>query len=320
MAHGVRLALALAVSLTATGCDMASVPATTAAPSTIDTPPAEPDVLPLSENSLAARAYYRRIETAALARGQLRTDGGGGDTPFDSADLVRNFERIAFFDEFQRENGRLVARPVESSLHRWQGAVRLEVAFGTSVPAAQRAVDRATIAGYLSHLTDLTGLPIRMTGFAPNFTVLVLNEDERRNAGQRLLDIVPNMAPEALASAIEMSPDTYCTVFSFSPAHSSTYIRALAVIRGELPDLLRLSCIHEEIAQGLGLVNDSPKARPSIFNDNDEFATLTRQDELMLRILYDRRLQAGMSLSEAAPTIEEIAVELMGGDTIAALP
>ena len=29
------------------------------------------------------------------------------------------------------------------------------------------------------------------------------------------------------------------------------------------PDLLRLSCMHEEIAQGLGLANDSPLARPS---------------------------------------------------------
>jgi hypothetical protein len=44
------------------------------------------------------------------------------------------------------------------------------------------------------------------------------------------------------------------------------------VIRAEHPDLLRLSCLHEEIAQGLGLPNDSPRARPSIFNDDEEFA------------------------------------------------
>ncbi|MCV2868085.1 DUF2927 domain-containing protein [Defluviimonas sp. WL0002] len=307
-------------ALTVAGCDLAGAPLGVANPTSVDTPPPEPQVTPLSEDSLAARAYYQRIETAALARGQLRTDGGGTDTPFDADDLARNFERIAFFDEFQRENGKLVPRPRESTLHRWQSSVRVEVEFGGSIPAEQRAMDRASIAGYLSRLSDLTGLPIRMTGFAPNFTVLVLNEDERRQAGQHLLEIAPRMAPEAAASAVDMSPDTYCTVFSFSPSGNSTYIRALAVIRGELPDLLRLSCFHEEIAQGLGLINDSPKARPSIFNDNDEFATLTRQDELMLKILYDNRLQPGMTLAEASPTINQIAAELVGGEVIAALP
>ncbi len=301
------------------GCD-GSVPASLSVPAGPTSAPAVSAAAPLSAESLAARAYYQRIETAALARGQLRTDGGGTDTPFSAEDLALNFERIAFFDEFQRQGGQLVAQPRESTLHRWQGAVRVEVVFGDTVPAEQRAHDRMTTAAYLARLSDLTGLPIRMTGFAPNFTVFILNEDERRQAGHRILDLAPETDPEALTSALEMKPDTYCTVFSFSPAGSAVYSRALAVIRGELPEILRLSCLHEEIAQGLGLVNDSPRARPSIFNDNDEFATLTRQDELMLRILYDRRLSPGMSLSQAARTVESIAAELMGGEIIAALP
>jgi hypothetical protein len=312
-------AAVIALSGLLAGCD-GTAPAGLSAPSGPASTPAEPATSPLSAESLAARAYYQRIETAALARGQLRTDGGGTDTPFSADDLARNFERIAFFDEFQRQGGQLVARPRESTLHRWQGSVRVEVAFGDTVPAEQRARDRMTIAAYLAQLSDLTGLPIRMTGFAPNFTVFILNEEERRLARHRILDLAPGMDPEALTSALEMKPDTYCTVFSFSPAGSAVYSRALAVIRGELPEILRLSCLHEEIALGLGLVNDSPRARPSIFNDNDEFATLTRQDALMLRMLYDRRLAPGMSLSQAAPTVESIAAELMGGEIIAALP
>jgi hypothetical protein len=59
--------------------------------------------------------------------------------------------------------------------------------------------------------------------------------------------------------------------------NSGAYTRAVAVVRAEHPDLLRQSCIHEEIAQGLGLPNDSPAARPSIFNDDEEFALLTRR-------------------------------------------
>ena len=59
----------------------------------------------------------------------------------------------------------------------------------------------------------------------------------------------------------------------------------------------RGACFHEEIAQSLGLTNDSHFARPSIFNDDDEFATITKFDE-MQQILYDR-IYSGVSKKEA---------------------
>jgi hypothetical protein len=88
----------------------------------------------------------------------------------------------------------------------------------------------------------------------------------------------------------------------------------VAIIRAEHPDLMRQTCIHEEVAQGLGLANDSRQARPSIFNDDEEFGFLTRQDELMLQMLYDDRFTIGMSAAEAAPLARRIATELMGGE------
>ncbi len=97
--------------------------------------------------------------------------------------------------------------------------------------------------------------------------------------------------------------------------NSGAYTRAFAVIRAEHPDLLRLSCLHEEMAQGLGLPNDSPRARPSIFNDDEEFALLTDQDEMMLRILYSPELRPGMSAAEARPIVESLARRMTGGDS-----
>jgi len=61
------------------------------------------------------------------------------------------------------------------------------------------------------------------------------------------------------------------------------------------------------------LANDSPSARPSIFNDDDEFALLTTHDEMLLKMLYDKRLSAGMTADAAAGDVKVIANELTGG-------
>ena len=74
---------------------------------------------------------------------------------------------------------------------------------------------------------------------------------------------------------------------------------------------MRKSCIHEEMAQSLGLSNDSKIARPSIFNDDEEFAFLTTHDENLLKILYDNRLKPGMNNKDALPIVTKIAKELM---------
>lgn len=65
----------------------------------------------------------------------------------------------------------------------------------------------------------------------------------------------------------------------------------------------------------MGLANDSPRARPSIFNDDEEFALLTRHDEMLLKILYDPRLTPGMTERDARPVIETIAAEMLGGES-----
>ena len=58
------------------------------------------------------------------------------------------------------------------------------------------------------------------------------------------------------------------------------------------------------------LANDSRNARPSIFNDDDEFSLLTNHDELLLKMLYDPRLEPGMTAREAEPITRIIAREL----------
>ncbi|HAW48219.1 MAG TPA: hypothetical protein DCX34_13450, partial [Roseovarius sp.] len=65
--------------------------------------------------------------------------------------------------------------------------------------------------------------------------------------------------------------------------------------------------------QGLGLANDSPRARPSIFNDDDEFAWLTTHDEMLLRLLYHPDLSPGMTADEARPILRRLLDEWQAG-------
>ena len=123
---------------------------------------------------------------------------------------------------------------------------------------------------------------------------------------------MPNISTTALNTVVNLPRSTYCLAFATDPEGDGTYSHAIAVIRAEHPDLLRTSCIQEELAQGLGLSNDYALARPSIFNDDEEFGLLTRHDELLLQMLYDRRLRARHGEAEARPIVEQIAAELMG--------
>ena len=69
------------------------------------------------------------------------------------------------------------------------------------------------------------------------------------------------------------------------------------------------------VGQTLGPGADSDDARPSIFNDDAEFALMTRHDEDLLRILYDPRLKVGMTRDEAMPLVRQIVEELWPGSS-----
>jgi hypothetical protein len=266
-----------------------------------------------SEASEALAAYYLRLQQDLLSRGLLRGDGGGPDAPFTDVMLARDFVRIALYDEYASGGGLDPSGPVMSRLRRWEGPIRMDVEFGPTVPARQQAQDRATIAAFAARLSRVTGLEITQGAAGANFHVLVVNEDDRRGLEDRLRALAPGIAETTLRSIINLPRSTRCLVVAFSEAESPVYAKAIAVIRAEHPDLLRTACVHEELAQGLGLANDHPLARPSIFNDNDEFGLLTGHDELLLRILYDPRLTPGMAPAEAAPVVSMIAAELMEG-------
>lgn len=244
----------------------------------------------------------------------MRVDGGGPDTRFGPDKLIESFQAVAFTDEH-----RLIAKTGGGTgtgvLHRWTGPVRYAMHFGSSISANQRATDAADITHFAGRLARLSGHPISPTSAkAANFHVLVMSADDEAE----LMRLIPRISPENAGPAARLfrnlSRGTHCLVL-IQPGDKGTLERAIVYIRAEHPHLGRQSCIHEEMTQALGLIKDSGKARPSIFNDDEEFAFLTTHDEMLLKMLYDRRLSPGMSFEQARPIATQIARELTGNNS-----
>lgn len=319
-----RLGLVFAAALVLAGCaDNPFYPTPTRKGQDANTamPPRLPNGPPTapSEVSTPARSttstYYRKLQDTLLSQGLLREDIAPGDAPFGARQLVENFVKIALYDEYGNAEGRLSQSERVSELRRWEAPVKMRIEYGESVSAADRAANNALISAYAGRLARVSKHPVKTVDRGGNFTVFIVNEDERRALGPRLSSLVKGISAGTIEAITSLPPSTLCVVYSFSDGKSPVYTQAVAVIRAEHPDRLKRACINEELAQGLGLANDSLRARPSIFNDSEEFALLTRHDEMLLKMLYDPRLKPGMKEAEARPIVQTIATELLGGDS-----
>lgn len=267
-----------------------------------------------SQTSRDLATFYTREQARLKTHDLMRVDGGGPDTPFTAAVLARNFEQIALYSEFTSGGASLASANTPNALQRWTTPVRYAVEFGDSVGADNRATDHAALTRYIDRLARITGHRLAVTTRNPNFLVLISGQDDRSAALTRIRQFIPDITDQWLDKLRDLPRSTHCIVLTFGGLETDNTIeRAVALIRAEDPPEMRRSCIHEELAQGLGLLNDSPAARPSIFNDDEEFALLTNHDEMLLSILYDPRLSPGMSAQTARPIVRTIATELVEG-------
>ncbi|WP_425092732.1 DUF2927 domain-containing protein [Tropicimonas sp. S265A] len=256
-------------------------------------------------------AYYAKMQRTFQDRGLLKTIRTVPQSSMTAASLKRDFLEIALHTEYGgglSASGSKAAKP----LLRWEEPVRLQVMFGASVPKDRRIKDLKAISSYTNTLARLTRHPMTVNPNKPNFHVIVVNEAERKSLSKTLPKLVPGISKSVVRNIAKMRPNHLCLVVAEPHADRSRgFKRAVAIVRAEHPDVMRASCIQEELAQGLGLSNDCREAYPSIFNDDQEFALLTRRDEVLLRMLYDPKLRSGMSADEVSARLPEITKRAM---------
>lgn len=249
---------------------------------------------------------YAGVAAKLQAQGRLRSDVSPPDAPYTTADLVKNFRDIALFYEIRFRDGQLVHQATPKPLQKWRGAIRYKL-IGDAVQPA----DVAEVDALVTELGALTGLRFTHTSEEADMLISIASPEGQREISRYLAESEPT-GYRFQYDIWRRTPGWICGVTLATDAWERNRLRGAHVFMGsEVTGIMRRLCLHEEITQALGLTNDSG-ARPSIFNDDQEFALLTDHDRLLLRTLYDPRLRPGMTESEAMPLAEQIIGEFAG--------
>ncbi|MCI2398231.1 DUF2927 domain-containing protein [Aliiroseovarius subalbicans] len=202
---------------------------------------------------------------------------------------------------FSLESGR--ALPV---LTRFEGPVTLRVT-GKAPSALQLDLDRL-----LARLRVEAGIDIRQVAGtqAAGITLEVITKRQlQRLVPHAACFVAPNVASWDEFRKLRGTPATDWTAMTSRK-------RMAVFIPGDIAPQEMRDCLHEEVAQALGPVNDLYRLNDSVFNDDNFHTVLTGFDMLVLRAYYSRDLRSGMSKSQVAARLPGILARLnpAGGD------
>lgn len=227
--------------------------------------------------------------TSAWAQEKKRPLLPGG--PIRVSKLVEAYDEIALKREYDKNALALVLK--------WRGPIIVQI-------DDQIGPARINLSLVQAHLDQMTRsypfIKLAGPGDVGNLTIhFVLSKDAASTAQKRgASNLIPLLNQSPCPSSIKRGPD-------------GAIISGLIIIQvdrarqlGRLP-----ACVVEEITQATGLVNDSEKVFPSIFNDKSIDVDLTRLDHLLLKIHADPRITAGMTREQVLPIVEKISLELL---------
>ena len=206
---------------------------------------------------------------------------------------------------FRMESGR--ALPV---LTRFEGPITLRV---LGQPPATLGPDLARL---LARLRSEAGIELReVTGGEASITIQAVNRSQiRRLLPQAACFVVPNVSTLEEYRRMRRSAATDWTRL--------TERRKLAIfLPNDVSPQESRDCLHEELAQALGPLNDLYRLPDSVFNDDNVHTVLTGFDMLVLRIYNDPALRSGMTRDEVAARLPGILARLNpGGGTVTPRP
>lgn len=222
-----------------------------------------------------------------------------------TAMLIAQFEAVAFGNDHGEPAGILI---------RWSEAPTIRLLHLDAAGLAIAAGHGRDVDAVIGLIHRNTGLKIRPAAAGTEPTMNVVFMPQRRYA-----EIIANAtAPEARLKWLSdffSSSQCYGLVGYGRNENAGVLGRALLAIDSESPPDLRLSCVHEEIIQSMGLPADACHYRPSLFCELDRTQLTTEADEVLLRTLYDSRLAPGMTPAQAMPLARRIIRDWWGDES-----
>jgi hypothetical protein len=210
-----------------------------------------------------------------------------------NAALARDILELSF----RMESGATVP-----ALSRFEGPVTLRLI--GDVPAQAQA-DAADLVG---RLRREAGIDIALaSGEDAAITVQFLPRRQLRGIYANVACfVVPNVSGWAEFAAAQGSPRIDWTQLT-------ARTRATVFIPSDSAPQEARDCLHEEVAQALGPLNDLYRLSNSVFNDDNFQTVLTGFDMAVLRVLYDPALASGMTEAEVAGRLPAILGRLNPG-------
>lgn len=207
-----------------------------------------------------------------------------------NTDLARDILDLAF----QLESGRQLPR-----FTRFEGPITLRLT-GHAPISLSLELDALT-----DRLRREAGINIRrvQSGQASITIEAVSHAKIRRHLPSAACFVVPNVSSLAEYSKARRAPRTDWTQLQNRE-------RLAIFVPSDAPPQEMRDCLHEELAQALGPLNDLYRLSDSVFNDDNVHTVLTGYDMLVLRAFYAPELQNGMSRAQVAERLPTILARL----------
>ncbi len=192
---------------------------------------------------------------------------------------------------FQLESGRKL--PV---LTRFEGPITIRVT-GNQPPTLSRDLDRLIARFRNEARLDVRRVPADQPA---SITVEVIRrQDLQRTVPQAACFVVPRVSSWDEFRRNRRSPRLDWTTLT-------TRDQMAVFLPGDVSPQEVRDCLHEEIAQAIGPLNDLYRLPDSVFNDDNFHTVLTGFDMLVLRTLYDPSLSSGMTREQVAARLPAI--------------
>ena len=280
---------------------------------------AEPGLHPAAMAKALPRALARTaaaalvvaiVAPASLAAHETKPPAGDAEPPPSVDQLLQHFDTIVFQSEFKD----LAPSKV---IKKWTQPLRVAIrAFAETIvdkdghelrqlqQVKLKKPYRKFIRKHLGSLIAATGLKTedaRKTGKDPNFTINFVPRSQTAN---------PYFANTERQLLKRLAAEGGCFFLVWADAETGNISKAVIVVNAERL-LIRINhCLLEEMTQSLGLPNDTNLLSPSIFSDASRRTDLSRTDLIVLKTLYDPRMQAGLPRARALEIARVIIGEL----------